>query len=188
MRLWNSLQGVGFNFWARYENLIRNQLTGSSICHDECTLLTVMNKPFIARRQDAKQATWTYKAKVIVNIWQNELNCAIARISKSFKGTNMAPSSGRTCSVRLQRIFGPSLSAEANWYAVSTDWFYYLREFMASEHFRLFKDDSLEVSIYDLVYGTGAGVNPCFARQERKILWLWQHYSILWAELYIERM
>ena len=80
----------------------------------------------------------------------------------------MAPSSGRTCSVGLQRVFGPSLSAEANWYAVSSDWFYRPREFMASEHFRLFKDDILEISIYDLVDGTGARVNPSWFGSSRK--------------------
>ena len=66
----------------------------------------------------------------------------------------MVPLSGRTCSVSLQCIFGASLSAEANWYAVSTDWFHRPRELMASEHFRLFKDDNLGESIYDLVDGT----------------------------------
>jgi len=87
MRLWNSLQGVGFNFWSHYENVIyRNQFKGSSICHDECTLLIVINKP---RRRNAKQTTWTYMAKAIVNIWQNVLYCAISCefSNLSFKGT-----------------------------------------------------------------------------------------------------
>ena len=66
----------------------------------------------------------------------------------------MVPLSGRTCSVSLQCVFATSLSGEANWYAVSTDWSYRLRELMASEHFRLFKDDDLRESIYDLVHGT----------------------------------
>ena len=39
---------------------------------------------------------------------------------------------------------------------------------MASEHFRLFKDDILEISIYDLVDGTGARVNPSWFGSSRK--------------------
>ena len=39
---------------------------------------------------------------------------------------------------------------------------------MASEHFKLFKDDILEVSIYDLVARNGARVNPSWFGSSRK--------------------
>lgn len=80
----------------------------------------------------------------------------------------MSFSSDGTYSVGLQRVFGPSLSPEVNWYAVSTDWFYRPREFMTSEHFRLFTDDVLEVSIYELIDRNGARVNPSWFGSSRK--------------------
>lgn len=39
---------------------------------------------------------------------------------------------------------------------------------MASEHFRLFKNDILEVSIHDLVDENGARVNPSWFGSSRK--------------------
>lgn len=39
------------------------------------------------------------------------------------------------------------------------DWCYWLREFMVSEYFRFFKNDILEVLIYDLVDENGVWVN-----------------------------
>ena len=101
----------------------------------------------------------------------------IARIFKLFKGMNMAFTSDETSSVSLQRVFGgPSLSPVVNWYSVSTDWFYRPREFMTSSILSFLR------TMYRFM------TYPGLVRQENKIQRLLQHFSVLWAELYAERM
>ena len=124
--------------------------------------------------------TETYLAWAKVNVWPNVYHCAIARIFKLFKGMNMAFTSDETSSVSLQRVFGgPSLSPVVNWYSVSTDWFYRPREFMTSSILSF-----LRTRFWMYRFMTYPGL----VRQENKIQRLLQHFSVLWAELYAERM
>lgn len=54
-------------------------------------------------------------------------------------------------SLRLSRVFGPSLYPSKHWYAVSSEWFKRSRDFSAG---------MIEISIYDLVDHKGAHVIP----------------------------
>ena len=60
-------------------------------------------------------------------------------------------------SLRLNRVFGPSLCPSKRWYAVSSEWFNRPRDFSAGP---LLKDEIIEVSIYDLIDQNGAQMIP----------------------------
>ena len=68
-------------------------------------------------------------------------------------------------SLRLNRVFGPSLPAKKKWYAVSSDWSYRPSEFVIGP---LFTDDVLDVNIYDLFDRNGGQVNPSWFGSSRK--------------------
>ena len=68
-------------------------------------------------------------------------------------------------SLRLNRVFGPSLCRDKIWYAVSTEWCSRPRHFSAETPFR---DDFAEVSIYDLTDQNGARVDPSWFGSTRK--------------------
>ena len=92
----------------------------------------------------------------------------------------MAFTSDETSSISLQRVLGgPSLSPVVNWYSVSTDWFYQPREFMTSSILSF-----LRTRFWMYRFMTYPGL----VRQENKIQRLLQHFSVLWAEFYAERM
>ena len=70
---------------------------------------------------------------------------------------DMAANESLPYSLRLERVFGPSLCKSKHWYAVSSEWFNRPRNFSAVA---LLKDEMLEVSIYELVDINNAGVIP----------------------------
>ena len=69
-------------------------------------------------------------------------------------------------SLRLNRVFVPSLCWDKIWYAVSTEWCSRLRHFSAETPFQ---DDFAEVSIYDLTNQNGTRVyEPSWLRSTPK--------------------
>ena len=62
-------------------------------------------------------------------------------------------------SLRLSRLFRPSLCLSKDWYAVSSEWFKRPRDFSAGA---LVKDEMMEVSMYELVNYNGARRLPSF--------------------------
>ena len=69
-------------------------------------------------------------------------------------------------SLRLSRLFGPSLCLSKDWYAVSSEWFRRPRNFSAGA---LLKDEVMEVSIYELVdYNGVRGLPSLFGSTWKK--------------------
>ena len=68
-------------------------------------------------------------------------------------------------SLRLNLVFSPSLCRDKIWYAVSSEWCIRPRQCNAGT---LFKDEFIEISIYDLADQNGAPVNPSWFGSSRK--------------------
>ena len=71
-------------------------------------------------------------------------------------------------SLRLKRVFGPSLANTTSWYAVSSEWSYRPNHNTISSTVPPFIGDIVEVSIHDLVDNNGAKVHPSWFGSGRK--------------------
>ena len=71
-------------------------------------------------------------------------------------------------SLRLKRVFGPSLANTTCWYAVSSEWSYRPNHNTISSTVPPFIGDIVEVSIHDLVDNNGAKVHPSWFGSGRK--------------------
>lgn len=71
-------------------------------------------------------------------------------------------------SLRLKRVFGPSLANTTSWYAVSSEWSYRLNHNTISSTVPPFIGEIVEVSIHDLVDNNGAKVHPSWFGSGRK--------------------
>lgn len=71
-------------------------------------------------------------------------------------------------SLRLKRVFGPSLANTTSWYAVSSEWSYRPNHSTISSTVSPFIGEIVEISIHDLVDNNGAKVHPSWFGSGRK--------------------